>query len=116
MQVEPVKYSWQIIRTPQDLDKIKDSLIKRFEDIENVLPSLCLSYKYRDEVTAKLSANNYLNDTLAGKGDTRTFMAFLRRLFIVSGLSTDDGEFAKEIQEMYELANYLERNKDELEM
>lgn len=112
--VGPVKYSWQIIKSIADLKKIEPYIIKRVNDIENVLASLSESYVYNDAKSAQTQTRVALDDALEGKLEVRGFMSYLRRLFIVSGLSVDDGSFSDEIQTMYDLANYLERNKDEM--
>jgi len=111
-----VKSSYIVINSIEKLTLIKNSILKEVKSIENVLPTVYAweEYIYNDKESAYTATERALCDALEGKQEVKSFMQFLRRLFIVSGKCIDDGEFHRKMIDMYHLEKYMEVNEDEM--
>jgi len=115
VQVGLVTYSYQVIKTPQDLLLVKPYIIKRLEDIENVMPTHGVGekYAYIDVATCKVVHARAINDAIAGVFPLDLYLGFLRRIYIVSGLAQSDKEVGEEVKQLYDLAMYIKINEEE---
>ena len=110
------KSSYSVINTIEKLALIKNIILSEVKSIESVLPTVYAweEYVYNDKESAYTATDRALRDTLESKQEVKSFMQFLRRLFIVSGKCIDDGEFHHKMIDMYHLEKYKEVNKDEM--
>ena len=109
-----VKYSQQRIKEIADLQFIWPFLVEEVEKIESVMPTVYRvgsKYAYIDKESAIKSMHTAYADVIQEVRTVKWFLNWLRRLFIVSGLSIDDQAYHKKIIELYEFANYMEANK-----
>ena len=109
-----VKYSQQRIKEIADLQFIWPFLVEEVEKIESVMPTVYRvgsKYDYIDKESAIKSMYTAYADVIQEVRTVKWFLNWLRRLFIVSGLSIDDQAYHKKIIELYEFANYMEANK-----
>ena len=109
-----VKYSQQRIKEIADLQFIWPFLVEEVEKIESVMPTVYRvgsKYAYIDKESAIKSMPTAYADVIQEVRTVKWFLNWLRRLFIVSGLSIDDQAYHKKIIELYEFANYMEANK-----
>ena len=112
-----VKYSYQIIRTPEHIALIKDLLSEEIDAVEHVLPTLTSKnslYPYADAVSLKASFRRATQDAINGKFMVRDYLRYLRRIFICATIVKDDKEFSNKLLEIKQLANYIEANKNEI--
>jgi len=115
--VEYVKYSHQIIRTSEHLKYIAPLLIEEIDRIYEILPTIISKrdkYPYIDGKSLKAVFRRALADAISGEFPIRDFLRYLKRIYITSGLSLDDNEFNQRILDLYQLAKYMEANKDEI--
>ena len=115
--VERVKYSHQVIRTSEHLIYIAPLLLEEIDGINNILPTIISKrdkYPYIDGKSLKAVFRRALADAISGEFPIRDFLRYLKRIYITSGLAVDDSEFNQRVQELYQLAKYMEANKDEI--
>ena len=80
--------------------------------IKNVVKKTTKNIKIAQDTNVKAKAAFKANaDVIQEVRTVKWFLNWLRRLFIVSGLSIDDQAYHKKIIELYEFANYMEANK-----
>ena len=109
-----VKYSHQVIRRIEHLKDIEQLLLEEIDSITDVLPTIITKYSnypYTNSETCKASFRRALQDALSGDYPIRDFLRFLRRIYICSGMVNTKSEFDEKIEEMYQLAKYMEANK-----
>lgn len=121
--VEPVRYklSYSVITTKEDLKLVYPFLIDDIKGMkfETVL-SQRLGSNYRNEHEALVVFRKLYLDCMRNQLDgshptLRWLLAsWLRRLYLISGFSTDDKNYNNRIEELFQLSNYLEVNKDEI--
>ena len=112
-----VKYSHQIIRTPEHVALIAPYMRDEMHEIEHILPTILSKsarYPYHNAETLHASFDRATQDTITGKYPVRDWLRFAKRIYICSGKSKDDSEFNTKIMEMKQLANYIEANKNEI--
>jgi|14BtaG_2_1085337.scaffolds.fasta_scaffold43910_2 hypothetical protein len=112
-----VKYSYQIIRTPEHIALIKDLLSEEIDAVEHVLPTLTSKnslYPYADADSLKASFRRATQDAINGKFMVRDYLRYLRRIFICAVIVKDDKGFSNKLLEIKQLANYIEANKNEI--
>ena len=113
VQVGLVTYSYQIIKTVDDLKLIKPYLIDRINEIKTVLPSVELNdYPYNSADTCKQVFKRALDDAISEKIALDWFLRFLRRIYIVSGLAQSDTDYGKDIKELHDMAMYIKINEE----
>ena len=110
-----MKYSYQVIKTVDDLKLISPFLLLAIDKIEEVLPTISMDsgYAYIDAETCKLAHAKAMADAISGKLELDFYLRFLRRIYIVSGLAASDAEVGKEIKRLYDLAMYIKINEEE---
>lgn len=119
VQVGLVKYSYQVIKTVDDLKLIEPYLIDAINEIEQVLPSVIATpgiydhYSYYDGATCKLAHARALADAISERLELDFYLRYLRRIYIVSGLASSDAEVGKEIKRLYDMAMYIKINEEE---
>lgn len=115
--VERVKYSYQIIRTPEHIALIKDLLSEEIDAVEHVLPTLTsksIRYPYVDADSLKAAFARATQDAINGDFSVRDYLRYLRRIYICAVIVKDDKEFSNRLLELKQLANYIEANKNEI--
>ena len=115
--VERVKYSYQIIRTPEHIALIKDLLSEEISAIEHILPTLTsksLRYPYADADSLKATFARATQDAINGDFAVRDYLRYLRRIYICAVIVKDDKGFSNRLLELKQLANYIEANKNEI--
>ena len=70
--------------------------------------------KYIDGKSLKAVFRRALSDAISGEFPIRDFLRYLKRIYITSGLAVDDDEFNQRVLDLYQLAKYMEANKDEI--
>jgi hypothetical protein len=105
------------IKTTLDLIIIEQYLISDIATIKHILPTLVSKHErfpYLDGKTLQLAFNNAVKSTISGNYDLKSFLNYLRRVYIASGLAESDEDFRIKIKEMWQLARYIEANKNEI--
>ena len=111
-----VKYSYQIIRTPEHVKLIQPYLAEEINGIKEILQTLVSSnrvnYPYNSGETLHNAFNKATEDAINGKYEIREYLKFLRRIYICAGLVDSDSEFINKIKELKQLAGYIKANKE----
>ena len=132
-----VKYSYNIIRTLNDVNKVypyfREEIADRFDYMESNGYEIAgykermFGYTYNDKTSALLIYERLYHDTMRGYKENdygvvlttaamiKFFLQFTRRLFIVTGIVEDDKEWHIKVLEIYDYINYKEKNKNEFE-
>lgn len=117
MQVERVIYS-RIIKSVSDLTLIYPYLIEDIDKhVTSVIPSVVIEsqedYSYIDSNSCKKALKKALDDTISHNMKLVDFLRFLRRIYIVSGIAEDDRQVYDRLKVLYEVAMYIDKNKQE---
>ena len=118
VQVGRVTYSYQIIKTTDELKLIKEYLIEEIDTIDTIMPSVTDysaldKYLYRNVDDAKEAFRRIVKDTLNEELTLDWFLRYLRRFYIVSGLAQDDKEVGSKMKNLFDKAMYFKINNEE---
>ena len=118
VQVGRVTYSYQIIKTTDELKLIKEYLIEEIDTIDTIMPSVTDysaldKYLYRNVDDAKEAFRRIVKDNLNEELTLDWFLRYLRRFYIVSGLAQDDKEVGSKMKNLFDKAMYFKINNEE---
>ena len=118
VQVGRVTYSYQIIKTTDELKLIKEYLIEEIDTIDTIMPSVTDysaldKYLYRNVDDAKEAFRRIVKDTLNEELTLDWFLRYLRRFYIVSGLAQDDKEVGSKMKNLFDNAMNFKINNEE---
>jgi len=109
-----VKYN---IKTPADIEMIYPFLLEKVMTVEHILPTTRsrvgkYGYRNREEMIASfiLASTDAINHIYT----IESYIQYVRRIFIASSLSPSNSKFYLEIEELKQLAEYIEANKNEV--
>lgn len=125
MRVVVVRYklAYRIVKTKEELKQIYPYIIEDLKTMEfktNIGFPLGYEYRNGDEALSVFRKiySDFMRDSSPKEKGTSSLKwilsAWLRSVYLRSGFSKSDKEYNNRILELYEYANYLEVNKDEI--
>jgi hypothetical protein len=106
-----------VVKTVEDLTLMKPYLIERVDSIETVLPTVTTpndgDYAYISASSCKAAFRRALDDTIKEEIPIDKFLRYLRRIYIVSGLSSDDSGYGEDLKTIFDMAMYIKINEEE---
>ncbi len=107
-----------IIKNSKQLDAIWPMIYEKAKEEVKIPTSTYVGhyrdeYLYHDRDTALNALCRYYEDTVNGLESIKSFLGYVRRLFIVSGIVPYDSEFDKLIELYNDIGIYIEVNEND---